>query len=121
MPIWKKSSIATEPDINIEGLPKTLIDTATRSGLSSSPAIMQRIGIHGMVDGKMLPTTSIGRIRNFLGVYSGRVGDDEFKAQLGVVWKARVIEEIITVKKPERLHVWYNKRVNYSGVNFMKV
>ncbi|NRD74923.1 hypothetical protein HQQ94_17215 [Shewanella sp. VB17] len=99
MPIWKKASIATEPDINIEGLPKILIDTATRSGLSGSPAIMQRIGIHGMVDGKMLPATSIGRVRNFLGVYSGRVGDDEFKAQLGVVWKARVIDEIITAKK----------------------
>ena len=28
-------------------------------------------------------------------IYSGRVGKDEFKAQLGVVWKGDVIKEII--------------------------
>jgi hypothetical protein len=95
MPIWKKASIASEPDINIEQLPKFLIDTATRSGLSGSPVIMQRIGVHGMVDGKMVATSSIGRIRKFSGIYSGRIGDDELKAQLGIVWKARVIDEII--------------------------
>jgi len=41
----------------------------------------------------------IGRIRNFIGIYSGRIGDDELKAQLGIVWKARVISEIIGAKK----------------------
>jgi hypothetical protein len=37
----------------------------------------------------------LGEGRRFLGVYSGRVGDDSFKAQLGIVWKPSVIEEII--------------------------
>ena len=59
---------------------------------------MQRIGIHGVEDGKLADDTIIGRIRNFLGVYSGRIGTDEFKAQLGVVWKAHVIAEIIDAK-----------------------
>ena len=99
MPIWKKASIASEPDINIDGLPKILIDTATRAGLSGSPAIMQRIGIHGMKGGEMLPSTIIGRIRNFLGVYSGRIGSDELQAQLGIIWKARVINEILEAKQ----------------------
>ncbi len=27
LPIWKKASIATEPDVNIDGLPKMLVDT----------------------------------------------------------------------------------------------
>ena len=36
MPIWKRASIASEPDINIDKLPKMLVDTATRSGLSGS-------------------------------------------------------------------------------------
>ena len=31
----------------------------------------------------------------FLGVYSGRIGADDLKAQLGVVWKAHVVEEIV--------------------------
>ena len=33
---------------------------------------------------------------DFLGVYSGRLSSkDEFEAQLGIVWRASVIEEII--------------------------
>lgn len=95
LPIWKRASIASEPDINIDGLPKLLVDTATRSGLSGSPVIMQRIGIHGATGGKITGSEIIGRIRNFIGVYSGRIGSDETKAQLGVVWKASVINEII--------------------------
>jgi hypothetical protein len=96
LPIWKKASIASEPDIDLNSLPKMLIDTATRPGLSGSPAIMQRIGLHSvnLEEGLSLDST-IGRIRKFLGVYSGRIGKDDFKAQLGVVWKAKVIDEII--------------------------
>lgn len=95
LPIWKRASIASEPDVDIDQLPKMFIDTATRPGLSGSPVVMRRIGIHGMKDGKVAGTELIGEIRNLIGVYSGRVGDDEFKAQLGIVWKARVIDEII--------------------------
>jgi hypothetical protein len=57
---------------------------------------MQRIGIHGASGGKLTGSELIGRIRNFIGVYSGRIGKDESKAQLGIVWKARVIDEIIS-------------------------
>jgi hypothetical protein len=94
-PIWKRASVASEPDVDLEQLPKLLIDTATRSGLSGSPVVMQRVGIHGASGGNLTGTEIIGRIRNFIGVYSGRIGADESKAQLGVVWKARVIDEII--------------------------
>lgn len=93
LPIWKKASIASEPTINIDQLPKLLIDTATRSGLSGSPVIWERNAIHGLT--KNHSFDSIGRIRGFLGVYSGRIGTDELKAQLGIVWKASVIDEII--------------------------
>jgi hypothetical protein len=100
LPIWKRASVASEPDVDVDHLPKLLIDTATRPGLSGSPVIMQRVGIHGMKDGKMDGNTIIGRIRNFLGVYSGRIGAHEVKAQLGIVWKARVIQEIIDGQVP---------------------
>jgi len=54
------------------------------------------LGIHGMLDGgQMMDDTEIGRIRDFIGVYSGRIGDSELKAQLGIVWKCAVIHEII--------------------------
>ncbi len=95
LPIWKKASIASEPDINIDQLPKLLIDTATRPGLSGSPVIMQRIGIHGMENGIPKGSDIMGRIRKFTGVYSGRIGEGEVMAQLGIVWKERVIHEII--------------------------
>jgi hypothetical protein len=100
LPIWKRASIASEPDLDIDNLPKMLIDTATRSGLSGSPVVMQRIGLHGMEGGVMKGSEIIGRIRNFIGVYSGRIGDNEFKAQLGIVWKARVIDEKVLGKVP---------------------
>ena len=96
LPIWKKGSIASEPTVNIDQLPKMLIDTATRSGLSGSPAIFQRTGLHKMgPDGMLKDDSIIGRIRGFLGVYSGRIGKDEFKAQLGMIWKKKILDEII--------------------------
>jgi hypothetical protein len=59
---------------------------------------MQRVGVHKK--GSVLTSDTIfGRIRNFVGIYSGRIGDDELKAQLGIVWKARVISEIISAKR----------------------
>lgn len=96
LPIWKKASISSEPDVNINRLPMLYIDTATRPGLSGSPVVMQRIGIHGLVNGAPNDDSTIGRIRNFIGVYSGRVGGDEQLAQLGIVWKVNVIEEVLT-------------------------
>lgn len=95
LPIWKQASIASEPSVNIDQLPKMLIDTATRPGLSGSPTIMQRTGLHPGKDGIASDDTIIGRIRNFIGVYSGRVGTGEVNAQLGVVWKVVVLDEII--------------------------
>jgi hypothetical protein len=98
LPIWKRANIASEPSVDLDQVPKLLIDTATRPGLSGSPVIMQRIGIHGMTGKTMSGAEIIGRIRNFIGVYSGRIGAHELKAQLGIVWKARVIAEIIDGK-----------------------
>lgn len=62
--------------------------------MSGSPVILKYQGFH----------KELGFVRyayDFLGVYSGRVPKDEedgkdarnFKAQLGIVWKKRVIDE----------------------------
>lgn len=97
LPIWKRASIATEPSVNEDQLPKVLIDTATRPGLSGSPVIYQRIGIHKVGDnGELKGDTMFGRIRGFFGIYSGRIGKGEIHAQLGIVWKGKVIDEIIS-------------------------
>lgn len=94
-PIWKRGSVATEPEIDYEGLPKFFIDTASKPGMSGSPVIFRRVGVHGTSE-KITAETRIGEIRDFIGVYSGRViGESNFDAQLGIVWKKEVIEEII--------------------------
>ncbi|WP_020532663.1 S1 family peptidase [Flexithrix dorotheae] len=95
-PIWKRGSIATEPDLFIDKLPKILVDTASRPGMSGSPVIFRRTGIHGFENGFPTEGAEIGLIQGFVGVYSGRlVTNNNFDAQLGIIWKARVIEEII--------------------------
>jgi trypsin-like peptidase len=94
-PIWKRASIASEPNLNPDGLPKVLVDTATRKGMSGAPVIAVRRGMTMPVGGKDLGDAILGQTETFLGVYSGRVDDDSLGVQIGIVWKGSVIEEII--------------------------
>ncbi|KQW54022.1 MULTISPECIES: trypsin-like peptidase domain-containing protein [unclassified Variovorax] len=95
LPIWKRASVASEPGTSA---PSFLVDTATRQGMSGSPVILRYRGFH-----KSDPTTPavsaedwFGEGDMFVGVYSGRLlGASELEAQLGIVWKSRVIDEII--------------------------
>lgn len=97
-PIWKRASIASEPDIDLDKLPKFLIDTATREGMSGSPVYAQVNGYYVPEETSGIENAVIGEGRRFAGIYSGRVGDDNFKAQMGVVWKEKAIVEIIEGK-----------------------
>ncbi|MEO6904378.1 MAG: trypsin-like peptidase domain-containing protein [Bacteroidia bacterium] len=95
LPIWKRGTIATEPSLDLNNLPKMLIDTATRSGMSGAPVLMRRRGIHGL-SAKVTGEEIIGLVQQFAGIYSGRIGAaHQFQVQLGIVWKGHVIEEII--------------------------
>lgn len=103
LPIWKKGSIATEPSMLYEGLPRMLVDTASRPGMSGSPVILRRTGLHNTVGGELTPDSTIGTVLGFVGVYSGRVVADKNSAtegdlQLGIVWRKEVIEEILLAK-----------------------
>lgn len=95
-PVWKRGSIASEPDFDINGLPYFLIDTSTREGMSGSPVYVQESGLWMPVGVTDPAQQRIGTGRTFAGIYSGRIGaKDEFKVQLGLVWKARALEETI--------------------------
>ncbi len=97
-PLWKRGSIASEPDVDIDGVPKLFIDTATREGMSGAPVYAQESG-YWAPEGKKFPQDGVfGKGYRFLGCYSGRVGDDNFLAQLGIVYKELAINEIITSK-----------------------
>jgi len=118
LPIWKRGSIASEPQADLDGVPKLLVDTASREGMSGSPVIARRFGVKRV--GRSEEGEEIGWIGTeykFLGVYSGRVfkdprptpGSEEairdavFEAQLAIVWKASVIDEIIAGKTKPKL------------------
>lgn len=89
-PIWKKASIASEPEFDFDEMPIIIVDSASRPGMSGSPVILRRNGIW------LEPKSGLGTRKCFLGIYSGRIiGKTNFEAQLGIVWKKHLIEEII--------------------------
>lgn len=107
LPIWKRGSIASEPDFDLGGLPMFYIDTATREGMSGSPVIAVNRGLTRLRDteatGPVSPFDLVGTAMTFIGVYSGRVGTDQMGVQLGVVWKAGVVDDIVSHGKPGTL------------------
>ncbi|SMC00647.1 conserved hypothetical protein [Hymenobacter roseosalivarius DSM 11622] len=97
VPIWKRGSIASEPNIPYKNLPMMLVDTATRSGMSGSPVILMRSGVHNAKNGMVTTDTRFGTVLGFVGIYSGRIGaKEENEAQLGIVWRKEVIEQILS-------------------------
>ncbi|OYV31971.1 MAG: hypothetical protein B7Z81_13455 [Acidocella sp. 20-61-6] len=93
LPVWKRGSVATEIDFDVNGLPSFIIDTATREGMSGSPVIARQFG--GYTDTNHNVIMGSGPANKFLGVYSGRYVGGIDEAHLGIVWKAAVIDEII--------------------------
>lgn len=89
--IWVGGLVASEPEIDYEDLPQFLVDCRGRTGLSGSPVIAYRSD--GVVKDKGGETVSYdGPAARFLGIYSGRIND---KSDLGFIWKAEAIAELI--------------------------
>jgi Trypsin-like peptidase domain len=96
-PVWKRGSIASEPDLVPITTGFYLIDTASRPGMSGAPVIL-RSWTNDFVDGSVRgindkPAT------NFIGVYSGRLSADKSEAQIGMVWHQSYIRSIILGNK----------------------
>ena len=90
-PIWSKGSIASEPDVDVAGLPVFLIDCRTRPGQSGSPVFAHfRAGDVIQHNGQDLMAKQ--SMEYFVGVYSGRLTPD---SDLGLVWKQSCIEELV--------------------------
>lgn len=100
LPIWKRGSIASEPSANMRNITALYIDTATRSGMSGSPVVYKERRTVTIVssDNKFSRYYT-----KFIGVYSGRIGK-KGDLQLGIVWKGKLIEDIIkTIPNQEGL------------------
>ena len=92
-PIWKRASIASEPQVLTQDQPYILVDTASRPGMSGSPVIRRSWDNHSLSSGGLL--TAPGAATKFIGIYSGRLSTtDKADAQLGLVWPAWLIEDI---------------------------
>lgn len=91
LPIWKRGSIASEPNLASAGL--ILVDTASRPGMSGSPVIRRSWGTHILEDSI---ETGQETATKFVGVYSGRIAStDPLDAELGLTWPAYLLAEIV--------------------------
>jgi Trypsin-like peptidase domain len=91
-PIWKRGSIASEPNFHLQEDEVILIDTATREGMSGAPVVAVSHDPFRTEDGGV----KTGNAAKLVGVYSGRIGSNEHnQIQLGRCWKAALIDEII--------------------------
>lgn len=99
-PIWKRATVASDPHRGWEGQPKFLVDCASREGMSGAPVVSYSKAGNVRVGG--VTFMGSGPAAALQGIYVGRLPDPEtkaedrlFEAQIGTVWKASVIDEII--------------------------
>jgi hypothetical protein len=94
-PVWKRGSIASEPDLVKLTTRYYLVDTASRPGMSGSPVILRSRNNHVLESSNWIVTDDSKPIDRIIGIYSGRTDDLPGEAQIGMVWHADYIDEII--------------------------
>ncbi len=114
LPIYKRGSIASDPDLDQARLPRFLIDCRTASGMSGSPVFCRHTGFGATTNRKGEPAIGLVKHERFMGVYSGRLKAIDFfpevvdpntptpegLSDIGVVWKESAIEQIIAGSTP---------------------
>lgn len=89
--VWATGFLASEPDVDFDGLPIQLVDCRTRPGQSGSPVLAYRSGgAVARADGSV--DLGRGPVQIFIGIYSGRIHSE---SDLGIVWKAAAIAELV--------------------------
>jgi len=92
--IWKTGHVASDIDIDFGTKPVFLVDATTKSGMSGSPVVARRVGVVTSSSGVNIGLSAT----RLLGVYSGRISDqpdDKDNWNLGMVWKATVIDGLL--------------------------
>jgi hypothetical protein len=92
-PVWKRGSIASEPDLVCLSTGYYLVDTASRPGMSGSPVILRRWSNHILESNAWTARDDRLPIDRIIGVYSGRLRPED--AQIGIAWHADYIDQII--------------------------
>jgi hypothetical protein len=92
-PVWKRGSIASEPDLVRVTTGYYLVDTASRPGMSGSPVILRSWSNHILESNMWTTTTDPLPVDRIIGVYSGRLRPED--AQIGIAWHVEYIDQII--------------------------
>lgn len=122
-PIWKRATVASNPHLGWDGQEQFLVDCASKQGMSGAPAFFYNLKGAIMLGNTQLRTSS--PITVFHGIYVGRIGGtSEFEAQIGRVWKKKVIEEIIDNDQfdysPDELILFKQDIIKAIGENWPK-
>lgn len=97
-PIWKRGTVASEPELPVDELPIILVDSITRDGMSGSPVYFSGSTYETKPAKGVARTWKIGApIRQFIGMYSGRYGatDEVEQLHLARVWKKQAIDDVL--------------------------
>lgn len=81
----------------MEGLPYFYADTVPKEGMSGSPVVFYKDRSITIVNEQQRKVSR--HWTKFVGIYSGRIGansDTRNDAQLGRIWKASVIDDILS-------------------------
>lgn len=97
-PIWKRGSIASEIIVPWNMRPAFLIDCRTSQGMSGSPVFSRVFGPAAFGDGTIKSDSIL--TSEFMGVYSGRLSDDDNNASIGMVWHRNLIDQIFDSPSP---------------------
>lgn len=102
-PIWRRGSIASEPNFPIDKRPIFLVDAATGRGFSGSPVFRRHFGPLPVPDGKGGYDINTSKIvtNSFVGIYAGRQNHCELHLQVPYVFYANRIPRILEVAPPE--------------------
>lgn len=88
--VWVSGFVASEPDVNYNGLPQFLVDCRSRPGQSGSPVLAVRHGIANLKGGKIAMGVHLVEL---VGIYSGRITE---QSDIGIVWKRSAIDELVS-------------------------
>ncbi len=121
LPIWKTGSIASEPSTSFNGKDLIIIDISAFPGMSGAPVFANANGSYETLNGEV----KFGNVKKLVGIYASMQMFNEFKyleqinnnsnygilqsqsLQLGHVWKASIIFELLNnfnVNQYEKLH-----------------
>lgn len=126
-PVWKTGNLASEPEEDFNGEPRFLIDITGRKGMSGAPVVaghkelhftgngLPRMGASGRLLGvyasNALQTTTEGSSVEELSIEEAAEDqrhDIDLRPELGFVWKASVVMDILESlrARPLQKEVW---------------